>query len=735
MSANPEKPDSTEPHPSTEEERGVIPGSAEVEQKSESVPEPTAPEPPAASAEEAKATKAEATADDPAEDRNKGTEEGTKTDPAMETDATPGIPAAAADAEKHPDTEADAGDNTLRKPEQAPERQIEPQSEPQPEPEPQAATVPHEPEKFREQLQGISPKDSKTLDSLQAGIQQAPEAMREQLQQELQPLVERHIEWQDQLKQKATDHMHKLEQALEAGNIRDVQSHWDRSRNAVQAIRDDAAARLQEQLAPLQARVTELLDWKRFADTEKKKELIESMQKMLETDLHPGKRAKQIRAMQEQWRKLGHTDDNDTLWKQFSETARQAFEPCKEYFRERKEVMRNNLIERNRIIEQLEAYIEDNQGKEVNVPEVNKLEKEAREAWKKFAPVQQNRIRDLQAQFNKVLKRLRQQRHEVLEEHAQQKEKLVTEARALLDSEPLEQAISQAKQLQQQWKQIGPAPHKQERKLWEEFRGACDQLFGRRDAVQQEAREEEKAALKTARDHLQEIQQLLELPDEQFLDARRRFNELRKATEAALPEQRGRPSPEHRKLLDRLKQLGQRHDQRRKAMPDRKQLQLQATVDAPARFCQRIEEKLLAGNSTDIPDTDSMQAEWDALEKPDDRDLASLLKKRFGRLLDNRQAPEAMQKLAKDVEKQARELCVEMEILAGVDSPAEDKAVRMQCQLNHLQKGLGHHAGSNRERAQQINTMALQFDCLGPLPDSIRNTLQERIRKVRQSVS
>src|SRR5690606_14066924 len=74
---------------------------------------------------------------------------------------------------------------------------------------------------------------------------------------------------------------------------------------------------------------------------------------------------------------------------------------------------------------------------------------------------------------------------------------IVERAQALINHEPLQEAMDQAKALQSEWKSIGITRHREDRKLWQSFRQACDQIFERRDAqrsAQQQATEEADAA-------------------------------------------------------------------------------------------------------------------------------------------------------------------------------------------------------------------------------------------------
>jgi exonuclease SbcC len=232
------------------------------------------------------------------------------------------------------------------------------------------------------------------------------------------------------ISERTRERIEKLTLAIENGQLSEAQSLCDRSQNALNKLaKANIQSELEQQLAPLKAELTELLDWKRFADTEKKKALVEQMTALIDNDQAPPARAKKVKALQEEWRGLGHAEDNDRLWAEFSDAARKAFEPCKQYFRERKQLMRENLTQRTRICESLEAYAASIENTDINLAEVNQQESEARKQWKQYAPVAQNKIKQLQARFNEVLSGLRRQRRQALQENARRKLLLIEEAK------------------------------------------------------------------------------------------------------------------------------------------------------------------------------------------------------------------------------------------------------------------------------------------------------------------
>lgn len=412
-----------------------------------------------------------------------------------------------------------------------------------------------------------------------------------------------------------------------------------------------------------------------FPETEKQA-LIESMTALRDSEMHLATRARKIRALQETWHAHGAPDEADPLWQQFNELGREAFEPCKAYFQERKKLMRHNLAERKQICEQLEAWVGSlDDSKEADIGEVNRLEKQARDQWKKFAPVPQKQVAALQGRFNDVLKSLRNARRKTLQAHAMRKKQLVQQAEALLEAEDLPAALQEAKRLQKEWKQVGPAPHKDERQLWETFRKHCDALFARRPAPS--AKPARKRGSGGPRDQAR--------------------NDNRKGS-AASP--RPRIGKKHQALLDTLRPV--------------------------ARLCQEAEEQRLAGQSPDLAGLRECResAQWPAESRE-----REALQQRFEQL-ENADAV-TLKQLASDNAEQARVLCIELEIQAGLDSPAEDRPLRMQRQLEHLKQGLGQGLTDAATRSQKLGDTLITLLCMGPLTSADRQAFDKRLQRIR----
>lgn len=602
---------------------------------------------------------------------------------------------------------------------------------------------PSEKARLQSAIHGTSYKDQPTLLALQKRLQRlmaetgtsndeadTDSAALAELASVLDTRLAEYDRWQHKMVQEIEQHITVITTGISEGRVTEAQSLLDRSQSQLKRINAADQARMLALIAPLKDELSKLLDWKKFASSEKKKELIEKMKVLTDDSTAPAQKAKLVRALQDEWKTLGHSDDNDVLWTEFSELARVAFEPCKQYFKERKEKQSANLIARNNICEQLEAFAATlAETGSVNLNELTRLENQAREDWKKYAPVAQNKINALQSRFNAVLNTLRQHRRQLAQTHNSAKQSLIDQAKALVTHDDLAQAIQQAKSLQQQWKDLGPGSFKDDKKLWADFRAACDALFARRDEAGKEKKQQTRQVSTAARDVLKNLGALLTLDDEAFSESRAQFNQLSTAfRDALIPDIKA----ERKALQEQFSKLSRQYEARLRATPDKKTLQLQQQVQLRADFCDALEQQILAGQALST-DTESLEQQWQSFDKVSDEHLDQLLKKRFKQLLQAKNA-DALSALLAQQEQRGRELCVEAEIMLGADTPAADKAIRMQQQLNQLQRGLGRMQPGAREKAHRLQSIELELLASGPMTTLARGNLQHRLQGLKHKL-
>jgi exonuclease SbcC len=451
---------------------------------------------------------------------------------------------------------------------------------------------------------------------------------------QLQGLRDTLLQRLENLKQQESKKLQQLDQAFDALRKELDDSHFNNAdrihnkiRNLLRHLGPDHQDRFHQELRPLTARLSEIHDWQGFAIEPKKIKLCERMTALIGCDETADALAEKIRALQSEWKSLGHISPHrdQALWKNFHAAAEKAYKPCKQAFEQQSRARKENLKLRMTLVEQLVDY--DNRmnwpdssgncdGAEPDWRMVQKTLDTARKTFNDIKPVdgkgERKSRKALQLACDSIYGHIK-------DEYARnitRKEALVSEAKTLADLEDLRDAISRAKDIQHQWKNVGLTPRQVDRKLWKELRAACDAVFGRLD----EQRKVDNAA-----------------KNERAEQARLR----------AQKESQRWPC-----LLDRMTACALKEEDGKKAT---------RLWEQESNIPKGIDGEALADWWQSGPDTS---------------------------------APE-------DV---LREACIAMEILLDIDSPAEDREVRMAYQMKRLVDGLGTAQAEQSDRLlEQIN--------------------------------
>lgn len=579
--------------------------------------------------------------------------------------------------------------------------------------------------------------------------------------------LEKNIEYQEKTRQSTEALLQSLKQALEDGKSESAMQSWDKIQGNISNTSNRIRENLQKQANEYKAKLTELRDWKTFAATEKKKELLTQMKHLVDSRMHAADRSKHISKMHKEWKSLGRSNNNESLWKKFKKLSDEAYEPCKEYFKQRKQLMADNLKQRRQICEELESKLksfkneedpdiaekpgnpEDESGPEndsqqasgkqvrdeteqksannLNIAALNKLLSTAEKDWKRFAPIEQSKIKSLQKRFYASVNEIRKLRKASLTTNAKQKQLCVAKAQALITLDDNKQAMQEAKLLQQEWKKIGPTSYKEDNKYWLEFRAACDKIFEKRNQVSNELKENLQKAEHDLSKILQSMESLFELDDDSFRTSRSEYQDLAQqfsnALDPRLKQQRGR-------LLDRFNSLKRRIDSRYKTLPDKKQQQLKKVILEKADYLTGIELDLL-GAKDDAQFQELLkqldQSTWENIEPSGSKKFDSALKERMDSLL-KAKSSDSIRELAQKNESNLRSLCIQTEIRANIETPAQDQAQRMQIQLQQLKNGFGQSKPDPKENAKHALEIEMESYCFGPLETASRQELTQRLQ-------
>lgn len=199
---------------------------------------------------------------------------------------------------------------------------------------------------------------------------------------------------------------------------------------------------------------------------------------------------RELQKLHEQWKEFGPVakEYRDSIWERFKAATAVINKKYQAYFEGQKEKQQENLAEKTRLCEQVEA-IADKEVKSSN--EWNALSTEIEEiqkTWRTigFATRKENqKIYDrFRAACDRFFARKREyytQFKDSMNENMEKKISLIEQAEALKDSKEWKKTTEALIALQKQWKEIGAVPRKKSEQLWKRFRAACDEFFNERD--------------------------------------------------------------------------------------------------------------------------------------------------------------------------------------------------------------------------------------------------------------
>lgn len=469
-----------------------------------------------------------------------------------------------------------------------------------------------------------------------------------------------------------------FENAINEGHLKKAKQLQTSIRKALSNISEGAANTAMQAFQALLARFDELNDWQGFAAQPKMEQLCDEMEALQESTLDAKTLAETIHMLQEQWKALGSLSDNkqqQQLWNRFKKAADIAYLPCKAYYQELAELRIYNQQQREAICSQLEAFYEQNDWQQTDWKAIQNLLDHANSEIKKFSPVNNEVQKNLHSRYQQINKQIYGKLIEHYQANAELKTQLIDEVNQLLNLEDIAQSIDSCKAIQEKWKQI-PSAGRSESGLWKSFRSACDSIFERRNQESQARKQQINDAIEQA-NHL--MDQASHLSSRFQQDSLTQLSALQQQVLALeLPT---KIKQQHQTQLTSIQQQIKTGIEQ-----DKQQAQLQKWHNAQ-QLALQISEAELNGNATALlPQVENTSLPNQALDS-------------FKQRLGNTDSGASTDQL--------RKLCLELEIVLAIDSPASEQSDRMAMQVQRLQQNMGQTLPSTTE--QVINLQCKWF--------------------------
>lgn len=513
-----------------------------------------------------------------------------------------------------------------------------------------------------------------------------------------------------------------LASEIDQGHLKPANRLLKEANQLIRHLPVKVASDYQKQLRELTQKVNELRDWQGFVATPKKEQLVRDMEALAAEDLDPQELSTRIRRLQDQWRALGEADKgrNKELWDRFSEAADKAYEPCRDYFEKLSQVRQQNLELRQLVCDQLQTYLQQYDWDSADWKAVNEVYETAKNEWRQYTPVERKEGKKAQQRFNDLLDQLRARLHGEFERNRKQREAIIetVEGLALQEQGELASAIEQVKQLQQDWKKIGMVARRDDSKSWKRFRAACDKVFERRDQKRQAVQHEREQNLVHAEHICEQIEQLAESDFADIATAQQEYRQLRQRYEALGPI----PKEQQDAMKSRFKAVVGLFQRSLAQLESGQRQHSFRELWRRAALCNELEDHWLADEPSDVTDAD-WEGEWPLPEEAQEQmqqrydDTVKAMQEHRSANTEQLRANEAL----------LRDLCVRMEIAAGLESPNDDHPRRMALQMARLSNGLAQRGDvvSEQDIAERLQ---IEWCAVGAVPATIRGPLLQRFK-------
>jgi hypothetical protein len=541
-------------------------------------------------------------------------------------------------------------------------------------------------------------------------------------------LKQQQAEWLKQTESNVERLLKALDKALDEKQIKPASKLLKDIQSCIKPLSAQQSHKFQAAISLRMNQLNDLRDWQGFASTPKQVELCEAMERLTELHIDPSDKAEKIKTMQLEWKALGGTADK-ALWERFKQAADKAFEPCALFFAEQQQLKENNLKKRETLVEQLQTYLNSVDWEAVSSQAAapawttsdwktaDRINRQARQEWKEAFPIDFKAGKEIQQAFNQLIEQFDQHLEAEKAFNLARKQTVVAQAKALLEETDAQKTIQQVKGLQESWQKIGITHHKADRQLWTEYRKICDEIFARREQMREAQRSEMDQAVREAEQQCQTIEasitNIAELSDTQL-------NTLSSAHRKSLQTLPDVPAGMREKFSKRIEGVLSNIAEE---LARRDQQQRVAIWQEVARKAALI-RSFFAGShhqATHPQDAAGLDHQFaSTLTLPED--LEKALDSLWSSIKDNSNSIERIDS------EQARSLCIQCEIAAGIESPQADKALRMQLQVNRLTEGLAG-ASVNLSPIAQLEMTLRQWYLSIISADAELDELEQRIGK------
>lgn len=299
-----------------------------------------------------------------------------------------------------------------------------------------------------------------------------------------------------------------VESLVNQGKFKAAMGLYQKVYTWYQALPEKPQGQLERSFLAVKEQIENLKDWQEYIAAPRKPALLTEVAALIANPLAIEAQAEAIKSLRYQWNSLGKTDTESdmALNEAFESEIEKAFAPCRAYYDQQQQQREQNMQAKQQILAELKTLSQQEIGTSALAKSINTLQQK----WRNIGEVDFKLRNDLYQSYQQLLAPLKDKVASFYTDNAEQKHQLVEKATKLIELESVNDAIEQAKVLQEKWKSIEHAGKQAEKQLWSAFRQANDNLFAKRNEANQQQKDEVKQQVESIKQQLVELEKALQ---------------------------------------------------------------------------------------------------------------------------------------------------------------------------------------------------------------------------------
>ncbi len=471
-------------------------------------------------------------------------------------------------------------------------------------------------------------------------------------------------------------------------------------------------------------------EWERWANYQKKKELVSSVEAMSKEE-DQAIIARTVQNAQSKWKKIGPVPhkESDKIWEEFRKVCDAQFGRCDDYLAEKENQREAQLKLKEKLCEDAEKLSTSTDWKST-AAKLRNLQKK----WKDMGPMPRKFDKNLYKRFKKACDKFFAARSGHLKDMDAKRESnmaekliIIDEVKALSDTEALASLESKLQDFEARFKQAGPVPREKDDEIWDAWREATGVLYAKLD-------ESRKGNLVDKENMLSQVQEMIDSVDDKTDIDRLKFQ--LKGMQKRWTTLPAGPRKEDRSLGDKFFSLVNDFIKNAKNADQRRAEEEMAAASKRQALIEQVEDLPFSEDSETIAEKlKQIQVEFKSItvvKGARDESLRKEFQAAVMRLENTDTIADDEVKLANL--KRAEALVVRMEMLGSGQSQSSNLSLADRFRLALEAPSSGRRKSDGIDTQAEVRQIKSEFLKVGILPEAQKDDVWQRMRKALESV-